>query len=116
MGAMTAQPSLLRALRLLALIVQLALPSLGVIADASHGEELLNSRVHVEPEGYDCSERGHSEHCALCHFLRAPVLAGNPVHEPVGDAARSWSPPSDPVSAGTRERLPSLPRGPPLLS
>lgn len=116
MGAMTAKPSLLRALRLLALIVQLALPSLGVIADASHGEDLLGSRVHVEPEGYDCSERGHSEHCALCQFLRTPVLAGNPVHEPLAEAPRSSTSPAEPASAGTRQRLPSLPRGPPLLS
>ena len=103
-----------RVLRLLALLVQVALPAAGGIADA-HLEVDSLARVHVESATHDCDERGHPELCAICHFLRT-TPASPATHAAVGGRDGNSEPPSaDVVLDGIHRHSPSLPRGPPTL-
>ena len=113
---MTARNALPRLIRLLALLVQVALPSLGVIADARLELEALAGTTHIEAESHECASRGHPSDCAICQYLRGPVRLEE-AHEPVLAAVPSPPPATaqaSPVRAG--QRTLRLARGPPHLS
>jgi hypothetical protein len=113
---MSARTLLLRSLRLVALLVQVALPSLGVVADARLELEALAQTTHVEAETHECDSRGHPPDCAICQYLRGAVLSAESrvfafsgiVSSPLRHADYS------PVPAGQRTLLRA--RGPPRLS
>jgi hypothetical protein len=113
---MNFRSSVLRALRLLALLIQIALPALAAVADARLEIDALTDETHIESQSHDCDSRHHPEDCALCQFLRSPVLAGassggHPLAaSPTAISARASSP------ARTLQRTLPLPRGPPRLS
>src|SRR5690606_18009388 len=113
---MTARIPLLRGLRLLALLLQLALPSVGVLADARLEVEAATSGWHVESQDHDCRTPAHSEHCVLCQSLRAPLLLSADVQPAVAADPSPRIPPARFASSRSRELVPTLPRGPPLLS
>jgi hypothetical protein len=107
---------LVRTLRLLALLIQLGLPSLGVVADARLELASVGEPMHVESEGHECHSRGHASDCALCQYLRGAPLAEPSREGPLSVAVASLIVPAEapPARAGQRLALPA--RGPPLFS
>ncbi|HEX6923877.1 MAG TPA: hypothetical protein VF167_00500 [Longimicrobiaceae bacterium] len=113
---MSVRLPLLRSLRLLVLLLQLALPSVGVLYDAHLEVEAATSGWHVESQDHDCQTRAHPDHCALCQFLRAPLLLSADVQPAVAPDPTPPVPPAPSASSHSRDLVPTLPRGPPLLS
>lgn len=113
---MLKQGSLLRSLRFVALLIQLALPSLGVVADARLELESVAQPTHVESESHECDSRGHPPDCAVCHYLRSGILASTsrPLLIPGGVEAAPTAASQVVVHAGQRFHLPA--RGPPQFS
>jgi hypothetical protein len=106
----------LRTLRVLALLIQLALPALAGVADARLEAAAAAEATHVESADHDCHTRGHPADCAVCQFLRTiPLTAGAPVEPPATTVA--ILPPGNTLLPGGRSPvLRPLPRGPPRLS
>lgn len=104
-----------RVLRFLALLVQVALPAAGGIADAHLEVDSLDARVHVESTTHDCDERGHPELCAICHFLRTTPAPTTSQAAAVALSGTVASPAADVVLEGIRRQTRSLPRGPPAF-
>ena len=113
---MDSRSTLLRSLRLLALLLQLALPSLGVVADAHLEVASSDDRIHVESDTHPCEERGHPEHCAICQFLRGAIVTPRTEAAVPVVASRALPPAAQDGRAAFRPSLPTLPRGPPLFS
>lgn len=108
--------ALLRLARLLALLLQVAIPTLGVVADARLELDSLAQPLHVESESHECDSRGHPPDCAVCHYLRGVTVAHG-TRAVVLIASISRSLPTShayPVTAGQRLIRPA--RGPPHLS
>ena len=107
---------LLRSLRLLALLIQIALPSLGVVADARLELASVGQQTHVESERHECDARGHPPDCAICHYLRGGIAAAGTrpiVPIPSGIADRPSTDAAAP-HVGPRLLLPA--RAPPRFS
>lgn len=106
----------LRFLRLLALIVQLAVPALATVADARLDLAGIDQPTHVESESHDCEPRGHGQDCALCQYARSVGLPERPAaalhvsdHSAKTEAAA-------PLRAGLDRAAHPFPRGPPSFS
>jgi hypothetical protein len=106
----------LRTLRLIALLIQLALPSLGAVADAHLELESVAQPTHVESQSHDCDSRGHPPDCAICHYLRSGIVASGsrPLLLPDGEAPAIAAAAAPTPRAGQRLHLPA--RAPPLFS
>jgi hypothetical protein len=106
----------LRCLRLLALIVQLAVPALATVADARLDLAGIDQPTHVESESHDCEPRGHGQDCALCQYARSIGLPERPAALlPVSDRVTRIEAAAPIRSALDRAAHP-LPRGPPRFS
>src|SRR2546426_7350796 len=106
-----------RALWLLAVVLQVGLPPAAAAADAQLDAAGAHAAAHVESHTTSACARIHAPDCALCHFLTAPALTGRamPLRLDVA-ASRAARPPAPVPFRGARDRFLPPPRAPPTLS
>ena len=75
---MTRRSRSVRALWLLAALLQLALPGAAAWADARLDAAGAHAVAHLESHTTDARARVHAPDCALCHFLTAPLVPRRP--------------------------------------
>ncbi|HEX6068871.1 MAG TPA: hypothetical protein VFZ18_03590 [Longimicrobiaceae bacterium] len=106
----------LRFLRLLALIVQLAVPALATVADARLDVAGVDQPTHVESESHDCEPRGHGQDCALCQYARSMGLPERPAAPLLISDRSARTETAAPIRAALDRAAHPLPRGPPRFS
>ncbi|OLB16743.1 MAG: hypothetical protein AUH12_06045 [Gemmatimonadetes bacterium 13_2_20CM_69_8] len=107
----------MRAFRLLAALLQLALPGAAAWADAELDAAGAHAAAHVESHTTSACTRIHPPDCALCHFLAAPFTARRPAGLRVAVAEARAARSAAPVRfRGAVARLLPPPRAPPALS
>ena len=107
----------MRAFRLLAALLQLALPGAAAWADAELDAAGAHATAHFESHTTSACERIHPPDCALCHFLAAPFTARRPAVLRIAITEARAPRPAAPVRfRGAVARLRPPPRAPPALS
>ena len=106
-----------RALWLLAVVLQVGLPAAAAAADAQLDAAGAHAAAHVESHTTSACTRIHPPDCALCHFLAAPFTARRPAGLRVAVAEARAARSAAPVRfRGAVARLLPPPRAPPALS
>jgi len=107
----------MRAFRLLAALLQLALPGAAAWADAELDAAGAHATAHFESHTTSACARIHPPDCALCHFLAAPFTARRPAALRIAITEARAPRPAAPVRfRGAVARLRPPPRAPPALS
>ena len=105
------------AFRLLAALVQLALPGAAAWADARLDSAGAHAAAHVESHTTSSCARIHPPDCALCHFLSAPFAGRPAVGLRLATSDVRATRPVEPVPVrSARARFFPPPRAPPALS
>ena len=106
-----------RALWLLAVVLQVGLPAAAAAADAELDAAGAHAAAHVESHTTSACTRIHPPDCALCHFLAAPFTARRPAALRIAVTEARAARPAAPVRFRSAvARLLPPPRAPPALS
>jgi hypothetical protein len=106
-----------RAVWLLAAVLQLLLPGAAAWADARVDTASARATAHIESHTTSSCARVHPPDCALCHFLTAPLAPRRPATLRAAGAGARVAPPAEPARLlRTPTPLHPQPRAPPALS